>query len=95
MANDIQLDKWGKPRLKSGWVGLWVETLVPLQNRNATYPRGMICKVTGYQRGLRLITAACPHCGVAVYITKVPLDAVGICDNQNREAPDARTYDRP
>jgi hypothetical protein len=60
------------PKLKRDWKGLKVKTLVPLQNGAITIERGTILTVVENHNGLKLHKDPCPHCGVGVFITKVP-----------------------
>jgi hypothetical protein len=60
------------PKRKCDWIGLTVCTNRPLETRSMIVPRGTICRVTHSRGGLTLKTDPCPHCGVAVFIIKVP-----------------------
>lgn len=70
-----------RPRLKRDWVGLTVKTVATLRNRNIEIPAGTTCTVTYNRAGLTLKTEPCAHCGVSVYIKKVPERDVDIVES--------------
>ena len=53
-------------------VGKKVATLVAMQNRLANIPAGTIGVITAKRGGFALKLAPCPHCGIELFITKVP-----------------------
>lgn len=60
------------PKLKRDWIGRKVRTKVVLRNGVMEIPEGTVLRVTHNHAGLRLVSDACEHCGVRVYISKVP-----------------------
>jgi hypothetical protein len=54
------------------WIGKTVRTTEVLKNGWMEIPIGTVCAVTDARSGLRLCTDPCAHCGVRVYINKVP-----------------------
>lgn len=58
--------------LKRDWNGRYVKTKVELTNGHTRIPKGTVLRVRENYAGLRLETEACPHCGVSVFITRVP-----------------------
>ena len=62
----------GKPRLKRDWIGRKVRTLRELRNYWGMIPAGTVCAVDDNHSGLRLATEPCDHCGVKIYISRVP-----------------------
>jgi len=65
-----------QPRLKRDWVGRKVKTLRELRNGNTLVPAGTVMEVSRNHSGLWLMTDGCSHCGVRVFITKVPMSDV-------------------
>lgn len=60
------------------WKTVTVRTKRVLRNGCLEIPTGTICKITNKQGGFTLQTDPCKYCGVRVYITKVPPEAVEI-----------------
>jgi hypothetical protein len=60
------------------WKKCLVKTNTVLRNGHEEIPAGTICRVTGKRGGLRLETEPCKCCGIKVFITKVPPEAVEV-----------------
>ena len=67
-----------KPKLKRGWEGLRVRTKRELRSGMYRFPSGTECRVIRNYGGLSLETETCKTCGVSVFITRVPEEAVEI-----------------
>lgn len=65
----------------SDWTGKRVRLARDISNGAGKYPMGMEATVESTSPGLRLIGDACPHCGVRMYITRVPSDDVVLADS--------------
>lgn len=62
------------------WKTVKVQTTRPLSNGYCEIPVGTICEVTDKRSGFSLKTDACKTCGVKVFISKVPSEAVKIIE---------------
>jgi hypothetical protein len=71
-----QYDVMPWPKLKRDRTGIRVRSTRTLKNGSYELPAGSIFTVEGWYRGASLWTEPCPHCGVRVYITKVPESAL-------------------
>jgi len=67
-----------KPKLARDSVGLKVRAKRDLWNGYLTIKAGTILTVREKYGSLRLEGPRCKHCGVAVWITRVPVNAVEI-----------------
>jgi len=67
-----------RPRLMRDWVGRTVRTRRELRSGMLAIPKGTVATVTYNRAGLTLSTEPCGHCGVGIYITKVPLGDVDL-----------------
>lgn len=71
------------PKLKRDYKGLKVKTLVPLNNRFMEIPAGTVCVVQeAWSYWVTLGTEPCPHCGVRVFIRKVPCREVALQEQE-------------
>lgn len=61
-----------RPRLKRDWVGRKVRLACTVVNRLQRVPAGTVLTVTHNYGGLTLKGEPCPHCGVAVLLSKIP-----------------------
>lgn len=64
------------PKLKRDWIGRKVRTKNVLRNGNSIIPAGTELIVADNHSGLRLRSEPCEHCGVSIYITRVPESSV-------------------
>jgi len=72
------------PKLKRDRVGMTCRTLVELKNGSMVIPAGTICTVDGWSRGFRLLGEKCSHCGIRVYISRVPENDVEPIDSKEQ-----------
>ncbi len=63
---------------KGDWVGATVEVTREIKNTWHRVPMGTKCTVRRNYGGLELETEPCPHCGVSIFIAKVPESAVAV-----------------
>lgn len=77
------MGKYGEMKRAKDWVGKDVVTLHDLQNGFYKVPAGSRCLVTSVGGGLRLSGPPCLHCGVKVFIAKVPYNWVKVAPKRS------------
>ena len=65
------------------FIGRRVISLVKLRNGQCQLPTGTTFTIEGKQGGFELLSDQCPHCGIKIWITKVPPRDVDFTDQQN------------
>lgn len=64
------MEKW--PRRKRDAEGRQVRTLRDFSNGILTLPKGSVVRLRRFYHGWEIDGPKCPHCGVAVHMSKVP-----------------------
>lgn len=87
-------------KLVGDWRGKRVRLVNDIRNGAAKFPAGTMGTVEGVNPGLRLVGDPCTHCGVRLYITRVPTSDVelvsadtSIRDSASRSSPPSGDVD--
>ncbi len=80
-----------KNKTDDWWKGKKVKSLVELKNSWASLPAGTIFTVERKWAGLQLRSDPCEHCGMRLYITKVPYESLEIIEITKIECPNCKS----